>query len=1107
MAPSGPTSGALDGGLDVGLDEVRWDVDARGRLTTRSRWVVRVTSQRGVEAIQVVVADWRPWFEERPTLEAWVLTPDGQRVALDPTVITVQPALRDGDLYTDARELHAPLPRLSVGAIADIRVVTRERRAPFRSARRVDDELGDTGPCRLRRRVVQAAPGVDLTWEVVGGAAPLPPPSRTEPPRGGLRLTWERRDDPGLGVFPPATGREAWPVPVLRWSAHVRRESGGGWTDAAAEYAATVEGRLARAELGPLAARVVGNTRDTREAARRVMTFVREHLRYTGLELGDAAYVPAPPAKVLERGHGDCKDLATLVVGLLRTRGFSAHVALLETREGPALTPKVAGLEAFDHAIVFVDARHGGAQADQPTRRGAETPPPARSVGGAHPAPGGDDHGGGVGGHDDGAGGGDEGGPLWLDPTAPEYAVGSLPPEDRGRMALVARPRPPRRTARVGTTPSPPALLRTPDRETDHYRERRLLTLRPLGPSRAALEVQAWGDHAATIRRALREDPTGYRRAWAREARRLFQAAQDEPADVTVRGPRATPQRLDLDPITVRVTLDHAGLGAMDEQHARLELPTASVFDALPDALAGVPSDDPAENAWQRARWLRRGLPVDLGARDVREIRWLVRWPQGAELLGGAHASDGFALGPPGAARYSLEVEPTDDRELRVAAQFSVGAAPLPAPEAERLARLVGGRLDAPAPSVEVALAPWRSWSQGGTMAREDALRRWRELARAHPEEPAYALAFAQGVASLGLPEGARELVERALARAPTDPAIRRLAQRLQADAPPSPLAEPKAPSPRVETGSEPGAAALEKLPSPEARARAAREQSLAAADRGDWRESVRWALRQAREVAGPEGLRVPGTSDLAWGWYGLALHGLLRGGQEDEAVWLARTVLGWSGATGPGSCRGAVSCGVWRASLGAQRDVAAARGDWGEALRLAEKVALAEGVGEGTRRWTWLAVASEGPSRGAPGVPRSARTAGPPRTNPLQLAGLSPTGTPTELALAALVGAASGRVVEPATLSRRLLAEKRGKRESGWSSRDAELFGAPRARDVALLAMGRVAQTLGLPETARAYYGGIDPPRRPRADSVYAVARRWMRALAAAGPVQETAP
>ena len=370
----GGVDGGLDGGLDVGLDEVRWEVDRRGRLTTRSRWVVRVTSQQGLEAAQVVVADWRPWFEDRPKLEAYVLTPDGQRVALEPGVIAVQPAVRDGDLYTDARELHAPLPRLSVGAIADVRVVTRERRVPFRSARRVDDELGGTGPCRLRRRVVKAAPGVGLRWEVVGGQTALAAPARVEDRRGGVTLTWERRDDPGVGVFEPATGRQAWPVPVLRWSAHVRAKgrgtngtccAHGDWPDAAAEYAATVDARLARAKLGPLASEILGakvlggsthSPRDAREAARHVMAYLRAHVRYTGLELGDAAYVPAPPAKVLERGHGDCKDLATLAVGLLRARGFPAYVALLETREGPAVTQEVPGLEAFDHAIVFVDA-------------------------------------------------------------------------------------------------------------------------------------------------------------------------------------------------------------------------------------------------------------------------------------------------------------------------------------------------------------------------------------------------------------------------------------------------------------------------------------------------------------------------------------------------------------------------------------------------------------------------------------------------------------------------------------------------------------------------------------------------------------------------------
>ena len=285
-----------------------------------------------------------------------------------------------------------------------------------------------------------------------------------------------------------------------------------------------------------------------------------------------------------------------------------------------------------------------------------------------------------------------------------------------------------------------------------------MVALRPLGPSQARLVVEAWGAHAASIRRELHEDPAGYRRSWAREARRLFKAAAGEPATVTIGGPDGTPKSLSRDPVTVRVSLTHAGLGAMDAQRARLELPTGSVFDALPDARAGVRDEDPVEDAWQRARWLSRRLPVDLGARDVREVQWVVRWPEGAELGGGGRASDELTVGTPEAARYSLEVEPIDEREVRAAARFAVGRRPLSAQAACALAKGVAARLDGPAPGLVIEMTPARLWRSGGAAAQEEALRRWRGLAREHPEEPAYTLAFAQALGWLGQREEALAL-------------------------------------------------------------------------------------------------------------------------------------------------------------------------------------------------------------------------------------------------------------------------------------------------------------------------------------------------------------
>lgn len=62
--------------------------------------------------------------------------------------------------------------------------------------------------------------------------------------------------------------------------------------------------------------------------------------------------MPWPPAQTVKRGFGDCKDMALLLVALLRQAGIRADVALLDTGPGLDVDPDLPGMGAFDHAIV-----------------------------------------------------------------------------------------------------------------------------------------------------------------------------------------------------------------------------------------------------------------------------------------------------------------------------------------------------------------------------------------------------------------------------------------------------------------------------------------------------------------------------------------------------------------------------------------------------------------------------------------------------------------------------------------------------------------------------------------------------------------------------------
>jgi len=87
----------------------------------------------------------------------------------------------------------------------------------------------------------------------------------------------------------------------------------------------------------------------------RVHDFVAKQIRYVGLEQGEHGYVPHSTDETLERRFGDCKDMATLVIELLRKGKVVSRPVLVASdheRSAKLLIPNVA---YFDHMVACLD--------------------------------------------------------------------------------------------------------------------------------------------------------------------------------------------------------------------------------------------------------------------------------------------------------------------------------------------------------------------------------------------------------------------------------------------------------------------------------------------------------------------------------------------------------------------------------------------------------------------------------------------------------------------------------------------------------------------------------------------------------------------------------
>ena len=163
---------------------------------------------------------------------------------------------------------------------------------------------------------------------------------------GFRRYDWNLRNVPGITV---ESGAPTWYSPYARveWSEFANWAAVARWAlplytppdDLGAALDAEIA-RIARTEPTP-AGRLVAALR-----------FVQAEIRYLGVETGRNSHAPNPPALVMSRRFGDCKDKTLMTVAMLNRLGITAHAALVDTETRRGIAEVLPNPAAFDHVIV-----------------------------------------------------------------------------------------------------------------------------------------------------------------------------------------------------------------------------------------------------------------------------------------------------------------------------------------------------------------------------------------------------------------------------------------------------------------------------------------------------------------------------------------------------------------------------------------------------------------------------------------------------------------------------------------------------------------------------------------------------------------------------------
>lgn len=82
------------------------------------------------------------------------------------------------------------------------------------------------------------------------------------------------------------------------------------------------------------------------------LRFVQRKVRYVGIEMGVGSWRPNPPAQVLKRRFGDCKDKTMLLRALLRELDIASEPVLVATELRRSLKRLPAAPMFFDHVVL-----------------------------------------------------------------------------------------------------------------------------------------------------------------------------------------------------------------------------------------------------------------------------------------------------------------------------------------------------------------------------------------------------------------------------------------------------------------------------------------------------------------------------------------------------------------------------------------------------------------------------------------------------------------------------------------------------------------------------------------------------------------------------------
>ena len=327
-------------------------VQTSGLSSRFNQTVVKVISDRGVEAFRQLPISYSPDRQEVRVLKARITKPDG----------SVVDSYGDQDrninepwtgMYYDTRARILSFPNLEPGDVLEV----QWRLDDTAVENLLSDYWGDVDPVqsvfpkRHYLYLVDMPKSRPLYWNTSSLAKWV----KAEATPEDDRVVYRFKADDVSKVVPeplmPGWSEIATPLHVSTYKS---------WDDVGRYWWGLVRDQLTpNDELRKTVEQVLKGVdrKDEAKVVAAIYGFVVTNTRYVALEFGIHGYKPYRVDRVLARRFGDCKDKASLIVSMLKVAGVDARLVLLRMRSLGTLNPEPASLSAFNHAIAYVPSQ------------------------------------------------------------------------------------------------------------------------------------------------------------------------------------------------------------------------------------------------------------------------------------------------------------------------------------------------------------------------------------------------------------------------------------------------------------------------------------------------------------------------------------------------------------------------------------------------------------------------------------------------------------------------------------------------------------------------------------------------------------------------------